>query len=232
MQRIIEEPTVTQETGYGNDRATITTHPAYGQIGASRITGRTNLYGSDFQHQNYIRVRIAKSEMHRNISTDWPSANSLPYIEVDLSEAQWASFVSSMNVGQGTLCTVRSVGINQLPELPDPPSREKQFYGEVRETMQEAIDNINKLRAEVNESKMPQKQKDAILGHCRMIEMRIGSSVSYVLDQFGEHMENTVEKAKIEINAYVTNTVMRTGIAALTDGDDQLPVLTFSGSKP
>lgn len=230
MARKTQEPEVTQETGPMEGRRY--KHPAYAQIGASRVSGAAVLYGSDFKHQNFVRISIAKSELVRNLSNDWAFASSVPYIEIDLSEAQWATFVSSMNVGSGTKCTVRQLGGEIIPGLPDPESRKDQFHGEAGDMMAEALAELAALRAEVVESKMSQKQKDAILSKAQSVQQHITGNLAFVLDQFGEHMERTVEKAKIEINAYATNAVMHAGLNALTGGETaSVPVLQFSGSK-
>jgi hypothetical protein len=80
-------------------------HPAYAQIGASRVSGGTYLYGSNFAHQHYVTISITKSELNRSLSRDWASGGE-EYIEVALSEAQWASFVSTLNSGTGIQCTL------------------------------------------------------------------------------------------------------------------------------
>jgi hypothetical protein len=48
----IEEPVVTK----GDRDETVTTHPAYAQIGVSRVTGQASLYGSDFKHHNFMTI--------------------------------------------------------------------------------------------------------------------------------------------------------------------------------
>src|SRR3546814_2680674 len=58
----------------GDEERTTTTHPAFAQISASRVTGLANLYGSDFAHQSYVRIRVNPSEMHRSLANDWPHA--------------------------------------------------------------------------------------------------------------------------------------------------------------
>jgi hypothetical protein len=42
-------------------------------------------------------------------------------------------------------------------------------------------------------------------------------------------MENTVQKAKVEINAYATHTVMRAGLTAL--GAEGSPIAAIAGDR-
>lgn len=46
-------------------------HPAFGQLRASRVSGRTTLYGSDFVHEHFMIVEIHRSELNRDNSRDW-----------------------------------------------------------------------------------------------------------------------------------------------------------------
>ena len=41
----------------------------------------------------------------------------------------------------------------------------------------------------------------------------------FVIKQFDKHAETTVEKATMEVNAYVTQNLQRAGLQALTGGD-------------
>src|SRR3546814_17862508 len=86
--------------------------------------------------------------MHRSMANDWPHAGRTEYIEVDLSEAQWASFVSSLNIGSGTQCTLRSNNGEQIPDLPAPASRVDQFAAEMKVRVKRALDEVSALRSE------------------------------------------------------------------------------------
>jgi gas vesicle protein len=230
MNRHIEEVTIQHvDDPMGDERHT---HPAFAQIGANRVSGGATLYGSDFNHQNYISIRIAKSSLRRSLSNDWLVADLNPYIEVDLSEAQWATFVSSLNVGQGVACTLRYRNGEGVARLPNPESRKDQFTKEARETCAESIDRINDLCAMIEATGLSKKAKEELQKQAQRAASSMTSSLPFVMDQFGEHMEQTTEKAKIEINAYATSAVMRAGIAALGDQTDSLPLIEFAASKP
>lgn len=224
----IQEPTVTD---MGNQFGLKYEHPAYAQIGASRISGGTVLYGSDFLHQHFVRIRIAKSALHRDLSRDWFSSSVSSYIEVDLSEAQWASFVSSMNVGGGTPCTLVYLNGEMVPGLPDPANRKDQFKAEAKAKCDGALQELAELREAIKGSSLSQKAKDALTGRANGVEARLTNALPFVLEQFGEHMEQTVEKAKTEINSYATQTVMRAGIQALGGEGGTLPILSLAAPQ-
>lgn len=68
-----EEPVEVKGDGHSGRESRIT-HPAFAQIGASRVSGSVNLYGSEFNHQHFITISIHRSELNRSLSRDWPFA--------------------------------------------------------------------------------------------------------------------------------------------------------------
>jgi hypothetical protein len=227
MPRPIEQPTVTREPRAGGEETVKYEHPAYATIGAHRTSTHANLYGSDFTHHNTVRISIHKSRLTRGLSTDWVDSDLRPYIEVELSEAQWASFVSSMNVGMGTQCTLRELGGKSIPDLPSPESRREQFKGEAVNACREAFAALDELKAMLADAKLSQKARDDLAKQAERVRSRMNSSLPFVLDMFGEHMETAVEKAKTEINAYYVSTVQRAGLAALAG---EAPPLQLKGA--
>ena len=55
-------------------------------------------------------------------------------------------------------------------------------------------------------------------------KQELTANLNFVADSFGEHTERNIEHAKIEISAYATGVIQRTGIAALKErGPIELP---------
>lgn len=212
MPRIYEEPISTREGGMRDEIKT--THPAYAQISASHVTGGAYLYGSDFQHQNYVCVRISRSELNRRLSNDWPFARE-ELIEIAMSESQWASFVSSMNRGMGVQCTLQHINHEQIPQIPESRSTIKDFKAEGSEAARNAIKEITEVMADIEALKLSQKQKDELLRKLGRVKDNTRSNLKFVLEQFGEHMEATVNKAKTEISAYANHLIVASGLAKL-----------------
>ena len=195
---------------------TVTTHPAFAQIAASRVSGHAHLYDSDFSHQHYINVTIRRSQLHRTLSRDWAFGTE-DLITVAMSEAQWATFVSSMNMGSGTPCTLQREGGKSIPSLPPAESVDHQFKHEVRATLLHISEELKKCVSGIDGplGKGSAKELRAQIEH---LSFALVDSTSFVSTRFDEHVEETVEKAKVEINAYVGNAVARAGLEALSGG--------------
>ena len=226
----VEEPVTTSNKGPGGFDRTTTTHPAFGQISASRVNGRTNLFGSDFTHDGFITITIKASELNRDLSRDWHFERE-QLIQVALSEAQWATFVSSLNNGSGVPCTLEWLtGKGRLPMLPDPKSRADQFSKEFQKDFDEALTALDELETALLASGLSKKKIDDLVSRARTAKNKINSSAPFVVDQFGEHMESQTERAKVEIHGYFQNLIQRAGVAALAGPTDPV-TLVIEGGK-
>lgn len=209
-----EYPQVTNGDGHRYD--TKETHPAFAQISAYRSHGSDQiLYGTDFGHSSIVTIRVNASEMFRNLSRDWHHESGDSYIEVELSEAQWAGFVSRLNQGSGVPCTLRRFNGEQLPGIAVAPSKKDQFKDEMKQTLKDAMDQINDLRKLIQA--VPGKgTKEVLLSKLGQIQSNVCANLVFVADQFGEHVENVLEEAKTEIEAYVTNVIQRAGMQVVS----------------
>lgn len=215
MARNIEDPVTTARDGVGGRGETVTTHPAFAQIGVSRVSGHTNLYDSDFAHNAYMMVRIFPSELVRGLSYDRHHAGRLSYIEVALSEAQWATFVSSANIGDGVPCTLERKDGTGIPGLPSPPSRQKQFKSEMADDIADTLKAVSEMEALIDSMGLPKGKAQQLLNKAMTVRNKLTSSLPFVADQFDEHMEGIVERSKAEVHGYMTGQIMRSGLAAL-----------------
>ncbi len=197
----------------------IETHPAYAQISAGRVSSSGKgafLYGSDFGHNHYMTISISRSELHRGLSRDWAHPRE-EYIEVQLSESQWATFVSTPNSGTGAQCTLNHLMGNAIPQIPETPKRREQFENELGKHFDVALDALKTLSDRIKNLNVSQKKQDELQRIINCAEMNINGNLGFVASQFDEHMEETTEKAKMEVAAYAQNALQRVGITALAE---------------
>lgn len=206
------------------------THDAFGQISASRVSGSGVLYGSDFVHQHFVTISIHRSELHRDLSHDWHFPRE-ELIEVCLTEAQWATFVSSMNNGSGVPCTLWRVAGKSMPDLPVRKIANV-AKAELHRTLERAESLIDTaIQSVEGEMKgLSQVKRERITATLVQLKRDVGDSLPYMAKSFEKHMETTVEKAKIEVGAYMTSAVQRAGLAAL--GASAQPLLMGGDDAP
>lgn len=208
-----EEPKVTKVES--NTHKEVQTHPSYGMIGVSRISGgNLVLNGSDFIHNRSIAIRIKYGELLRDSASEHHYAGS-EIVEVYMSEAQWATFVSSMNIGEGVPCTLTRVMGKSIPMIPKPRNRAIQFTDAVKERLEKSREALEALSKSIDDTKISIKLKKELQDLVREARVNIGSNLNFVATQFGEHIEKNVESAKMEVSAFIHNAITHAGLEAL-----------------
>lgn len=222
--RAVQEPVEVTRPNERHEDEHSYEHPAFAQIQANRVQGTTTLYDSDFIHDRYISIRIHRSQLNRNLARDWHFARE-QYVEVKLSEAQWATFVSSLNTGGGVPCTLYYLAGKEIPELPYRNERAA-IEGDLKEKLdkmqREMAAAILAVEGELGTS-VSQKKKDAVLSRLRQVQRTVGDSLPFMAKSFDEHMEKTIERAKTEVHGYVNSVIARAGLDAIAAGG-QVPL--------
>ena len=183
------------------------THPAFGMIGASRVSGRAVLFDSDVEHQHFVVLRIGRATRRRDLHRDWiHSSSRADIVEVAMSEAQWASMISSMNTS-GVPCTIRHTEKDgAMPSL-DFESRLDLSHKEVKGRTEEAL-------AEVLEAFEAVKEKPT-KANIRTLEIRMGNlpaNMQFAATSLTEHAETVVQKSRADVEAFVINKARQVGL--------------------
>lgn len=192
MTRKLSEPTLDE---YGAER-----HPAFGYISATRSQyggGAAVLFDSDIQHHETITIQVMPAARRREIGRDWTFGDTTPLVEVEMSLAQWASFVSSLNTA-GVPCTLRRTeSDHEVDALPYAP-RLAESFKYTREAADRMLDEI-KEKFEAVKAK-PTK------ANIWALEIAIQNStpnVTYATKTLVEHTENVVNRARADIEGMV-----------------------------
>lgn len=200
-QREIVEPI---QNEYGDE-----THPSWAMIGASRVShGRhgASLFDSDIRHYHTVTVRISTASRRRDLNRDWLHAEK-EFIKVEMSEAQWASFVSSMNVGNGVPCTIRRREDEYLvPSAPHEP-RLQESMDEVRDAAKCAAEKVSEAFAAYKAHKT--------VGNLRSLEAMIDNmpaNITFAASSLSKHAENVVQRARADIEAMVVTKAQQLGL--------------------
>ncbi len=215
MKRDVQQP-VTTPCEFPRERDTRTTHPAFAGIVAHRVTGYRALYGSDFRHRSFMRVTITRSEHIRGLSHDSYHGSMRPLIEVDMTEAQWAEFISAPNIGSGVPCTIDSFNGERMPYLPDPEDKREVFTDEAREHLVDGMRQLAEIKAMLaTQSGISKTAQRAIAAKIETAERQLGPNLDFVAKSFAKHVENTVSKAKPEIHGHMLRQMTRAGSDAM-----------------
>lgn len=190
-------------------------HPAFGMISASRVSsspGGAVVFDSDMKHQHSVIVQIQHAERARDLNHDWIHPRG-EIIEVQMSEAQWASFVSSMNTS-GVPCTLKRIQGERIEELDFAPRLEESMK-ETHAAAKGAFDAIQEaMRVYEETPSTPKKAKDEALRTLRSTIQNATPNVDFAAQSLGKHAENVVQKARADIEAMMTIKAAQLGIEA------------------
>jgi len=200
-------------------------HPAFAKISAARVQGSGRvLFDSDVLHQHTVVIRIDTAERKRELHRDWIHERKR-VVELELSEAQWASFVSSMNSG-GTPATLRWTRQDgEVPQLPFQPSLQASM-DEVRDAASRIFANVQAALAAYEEHKTA-----ANLRALHAAITNADGNVAFAASSLKEHVENVTAKARADIEAFVTAKATQLGLDPATVAALQLGVATADSSE-
>jgi hypothetical protein len=185
-------------------------HPAFGMISVARWHGGQNrLFDSDIEHSDTIVVQVSTAYRDRSSGSHDYIHQGDEIVEVQMSMAQWASFVSSMNT-TGVPCTIRRhrtpvepahwTIVDQIDEEP----RLAMTMNETRRAAHRAHDAIATALAAYEQAltdKAPAKDRNEALRTLRARVTNATANVNYAAKTLAEHAEDVVQKARADVEA-------------------------------
>lgn len=209
-------------------------HPSYGMLAISRSmsTHATRLFGSSLKsHHGTIRLTVSPGYMQHELNHDWYHARSQTLFEIELSAAQFAEAITSINSGQ-TPCTIRCGRdgfVEDPPELETEVERVKnRFAGDLKDMIQV----MKERRAEIEKltSKLSDKAKQQLKIELDVMIQQLTSNAPYVLEQFDKATEKVVTSAKTEIESFAMHVLHAAGLEAIAEG--RLPKMLAESAQP
>lgn len=203
-------------------------HPSYGMIGFSRIRGgNPYLFGSAVKHDEKIECTIRRADVSRSLSKDWFYGKDA-IVTVEMSYAQFAEAISSMNIGFGVPCTITYTEKEGMIPNCNYESKRETYRKEFENTVHKASADTDKLISDLqniftSKKTLSKADKENILKMLYQVKMNIDENASFVFDQFNEHMDQAVNEAKSEIEAFAQAKMNSIALAALAEkGVDEI----------
>ena len=184
-------------------------HPSFANlyIGRSQCSGQKALFGSSIKHHDTITLKIFPAFIDRDLNMDRYFPEARPYIEIEMSQSQFAQAITSLNMGAGVPVTLRRLHDQYIEPCPFVDKRE-QFNSEFREDMNELTRKLTEATKHV-EKLIEEKRtfnkadKDQILSALKSVTSQLASHYPYMYSMFNEQMDKTVTEAKAEIESHL-----------------------------
>lgn len=200
------------KTGYYKD-----THPAYGMVSLSRITGRFNLFGSKIPHDTCIMLQIKKAVREHDEYVDhyYPKET---IAEVYLSATQFTNMLTSFNTS-GVPCTIKYTDKEgAIEEIPKIPTLKKELNDGLQSFLSELKDNVLELKEavqDIEKGPVRKAQKERIRSATIRISNALLSNLDFLEKCQTEKIEKAVTEAAAEAEALISSIIRSTGIETI-----------------
>jgi hypothetical protein len=221
--RATTEPIATKKSHPGGDDCTQYEHNSFGVIKLFKVQSNgTTLFGSALRHQGFIAVEVHRATLERHLHRDWIQSDE-PIVRLEMSEAQWAQFVSSVGCGTGVPVTLNQappIGtrIESMDGLKSEPVK-KTFDREIATKVAKMIENgtaaLATLEAMAEQKTVSKTELKTAISLMQNHIQNLPSNMKFVQTQFAETMEQTIQDGKIEMETFVGNLAMSTGLDVL-----------------
>ncbi len=196
------------------------THPAFGMACFHRISGNPGrLFGSEITSLGTsIQLTIAQGEDHWHLHEHWFHGGKT-IAEIEMTPAQFAELLTSMNVGGGVPCTIRYANGEEVPGFEDEDTLHKLIKDDLKADTKELSGLAGKLSAELDtilaETSLSKAKKERLTGIVAKLRQAIDSNMPFVLAQYVEAVEKVTANAKAEVDSFVTHTLTTLGMDSL-----------------
>lgn len=215
-------------------------HPSFGQVSIHRTTSNQAnvLYGCGVRHYSSITIRVSRSERrHRHHCDSYYAKERL--IEFEMSPDQFANLITSMNLGDGVPCTLRWLpGTGMCPPI-ELINKREQLTNEFDAHISAISDELQALCKEAEDiaarPSVGKGERSAFAERLNRVLRKLAMDTPFIAKQFDEAMDGIVQETKAEAEAYASNLIRETGLAAMISHENAAENMLRSlemGEKP
>lgn len=180
-------------------------HPSWALIRASRVSGGTNLFGSDYKHHTYMTLSIQRAERIGTGASSMTMGKN-EYLEIAMTEAQFARLIASAGVGTGIPCTLKRHNGELIEEPEDIDTLtevKKNVECRLTDVMQAQLKMAIKLKEWKEDKHRPTlKELNSLYQQMHLTAANFEINMGHYADCFGDYLEKMVESSKTEIDVH------------------------------
>lgn len=197
-------------------------HPSFGAISIHHTSGgHEKLFMSNVAHAHKITISISPAKkMVDGVCLPWIFPDMGKLIEVELSPDQFAELITTPNTGSGVPCTIRRIGKESIPNVPE---EEKTPMANVIEQGQLAVaEDQERFLAAVHEAlvildqpSITKADRKALRYALEGVQKRNESDFRFYKEQLVEAAEKVTSEIKASVESTWMSFVNRTGFEFL-----------------
>jgi len=184
--------------------------------------GDDALFGSSVRHDHKIRIAIDKATLVRDDLHYDRYYRSENIIEVEMSQSQWAEFLTSMNMGGGTPCTIRRLPVyekvKRTESVPTLPKREQfaaEFKRQLHKLTQGLKEHTDKAEEILAKKTINKSDREALRNVYYHVHRIVTDSIPFMQTMWNEQMDKTLHEVKGEFEAFMESAATARGLKEL-----------------
>ena len=187
---------------------------------------------SSLQHNGWVEIRVRGACKTRSGTHDTRASSSGEpiYIKLALTEAQFASFITTSNQGDGTPCTISVLNGKKVEDCPE-DEQLIQFRQElhndasrVTRTTRKALTELRKitpLEGTIRKKELREKL-ERVQGLLATAVQDVDLNLPFLVQTFEEYMDGVFHDAVAQFEGHVKTRSEQLGFEALRDGPKAL----------
>jgi hypothetical protein len=199
-------------------------HPSYGMVRFSRRQGSPGrLFGSSLRtHESYVTLSVGPGErIHDNGYDRYHGSLRGELLEVDLSAAQFAELLTTMNVGSGVPCTIRYVNGKKVDGPPEALVEVEKirvgFKRDMKDLASKCKSDVKAVEDLLQKKSLTKADREEILNRVRKVMTEVSENTPFMLSMFEEATEKVVQHAKAEVDAFAISSVIAEGLRSIAE---------------
>ncbi len=202
-------------------------HPSFGAIAWSRVRGNPGpFFLSSLLHESYIEVEIKEAIQIRSLNeTRLSTAGKPSIIQVRMTEAQFAQFITTPNQGPGVPCTLASKDRKPIEKCP-PDEQMTAFRKDMDLDARIVTQQANKALEQVHEmlggKTVRKADLKALKGVLEKVVREVEANMPYLVTTFQEYMDDVYHDAMAQFESHVKVRARELGLEQMVKGQKAL----------
>lgn len=184
-------------------------HESYGLISFSRRQTRPPqpMFGSQVRTGNPIAMMVKNAVVEHDGERQWFFAKDL-IIEVEMTPAQFADAITSLNIGEGVPCTIRYVRHEGEKQPPPYEGKIETHHKGMKQRVHDAMEkakNYQALASEILSKKgnLTVKERKELTEYMFHMMQEVCENLPFIASELAKVMDETKSQAKAEIEAFL-----------------------------
>ena len=185
--------------------------PCYGIINFKRVhCNSEHLYGSEVAHTDVIEMTVKRSDCVHELNHDWYFGKD-DIIQLQMSSAQFAQLITSLNMGEGVPCTLtyteKDGDISQIKWVGQKEKIHNDFNKQMESLKTLVTDDLDEVCGELDSKNVNLTRQRELSNKLKQIGRILYDKIPFINKSFMESTDNVQTQAIQEVEARIQSKI-------------------------